>query len=49
VVLKFGAVKVICSVLDPDTARNTAVSFTGGSISQRNQEAGYSLSTEAVK
>jgi hypothetical protein len=37
--LKFSAVKVIYSALNPDTARGADASFTRGSILRCNQEA----------
>jgi hypothetical protein len=36
--LKFGAVKVVCSAFDLDSARDVGTSFAGGSILQRNQK-----------
>jgi hypothetical protein len=47
--LKFGVVKVVCSVLELDTARSTDASFIRGSILQRNQEDKNNPSLEAVK
>jgi hypothetical protein len=46
--LNFGAVKIVCSVLDLDTARGGDVIFAIGSILQRNQEAKNNPSPEAV-
>jgi hypothetical protein len=36
--LKFGAVKVICTALEPDIARDADASFARGSILQRNHK-----------
>jgi hypothetical protein len=47
--LKFGAVKVVCSALNPDIAHGVDASFTGGSILQRNQEEKNSPLPEDVK